>query len=264
MLMLDNALARARDALTDQLRREGFVEQARAASRLFAGDFSEAETVGHQFGDSVLGIGVMHDILGEVVSLRGETWRVPVTGVPTPVAATDGVAFAVAAHGGRRHRLRVLPGSDLKATQLAVDDYLFRHHHDSEQVVCAIEMRGQFSDVVLRTVAPPRYEGETLGEIIDDEARFVFPSWTGTMVGFRFPDSSEGEVIPGLHLHGIADNRQSGGHLRSMIAEKVTTHLWIDELHPIRDRGTGEVVTDAGPIDFDRYEGPVGNLDNSD
>lgn len=206
----------------------------------------------------------MHDILGEVVSLRGATWRVPVTGVPTPVAATDGVAFAVAAHGGRRHRISVPPGADLKGTRLAVDDYLFRHHHDSEHVVCAIEMHGHFSDVVLRTVAPPRYEGETLGEIIDDEARFVFPAWTGTMVGFRFPESSEGEVIPGLHLHGIGDDRQSGGHLRSMIVEKVTTHLWIDELHTIRDRGTGEAVTDAGPIDFDRYEGPVGNSDNSD
>ena len=92
----------------------------------------------------------------------------------------------------------------------------------------------RFTDVVLRTVAPPQHDGETLGEIIDDEVRFAFSTWTGTMVGFRFPDSSKGETIPGLHLHGIADDRRSGGHLRSMVVDNVTTHLWIDELHPVR------------------------------
>ena len=91
------------------------------------------------------------------------------------------------------------------------------------QVVCAIEMHGRlpmsFSGQLLRH----SIDGETLGEIIDDEVRFAFPTWTGTMVGFRFPDSSKGETIPGLHLHGIADDRQSGGHLRSMIVDNVTT-----------------------------------------
>jgi hypothetical protein len=33
--------------------------------------------------------------------------------------------------------------------------------------------------VILRTVAPPRYEGDTLGEIIDDEVRFRFDSRAG-------------------------------------------------------------------------------------
>jgi len=255
----DQALKQARDALHERLHRDGLVEQARSASRLFAGDFSEATTVGHHFAGSLLGLGVMHEILGEVVSLRGETWRVPVTGVPVPVDADDGVAFAIAAHGGRRHRMRVPSGTSLESTQHVVDDYLARVHRDAQQVVCAIEMHGRFTDVVLRTVAPPQHDGETLGEIIDDEVRFSFSTWTGTMVGFRFPDSSKGETIPGLHLHGIADDRRSGGHLRSMIVDNVTTHLWIDELHPVRNGGPDGDTEHANSIDFGRYEGPTTN-----
>ena len=190
----------------------------------------------------------MHEILGEVVSLRGETWRVPMTGVPVPVDADDGVAFAIAAHGGRRHRMRVPSGTSLESTQHVVDDYLARVHRDAQQVVCAIEMHGRFTDVVLRTVAPPQHDGETLGEIIDDEVRFSFSTWTGTMVGFRFPDSSKGETIPGLHLHGIADDRRSGGHLRSMIVDNVTTHLWIDELHPVRTVAPTAIPSTPTPL----------------
>ncbi|MBC48988.1 MAG: hypothetical protein CMF24_04605 [Ilumatobacter sp.] len=261
--MHDPALKRAQNALQKRFRSDGAVEQARSAGRLFAGDFSQAATVGHHFGNSLLGLGVMHDILGEVVSLHGETWRVPMTGVPIPVDAEDGVAFAIAAHGGRRHRMRVPSGTKLESTQHVIDDYLARHHRDTHQVVCAIEMHGQFTDVVLRTVAPPQHHGETLGEIIDDEIRFAFPTWTGTMVGFRFPDTSKSETIPGLHLHGIADDRQSGGHLRSMVVDNVTTYLWIDELHPVHDDGPDGDIDHADPVDFDRYEGPINDLSDS-
>jgi len=159
--------------------------------------------------------------------------------------------------------MRVPFGTKLESTQYVIDDYLARHHRDVGQVVCAIEMHGRFTDVVLRTVAPPQHDGETLGEIIDDEVRFAFPTWTGTIVGFRFPDSSEGETIPGLHLHGIADDRQSGGHLRSMIVDNVTTYLWIDELHPVHDDDPDGDIDHAGPVDFDRYEGPIDNPSDS-
>lgn len=58
-------------------------------------------------------------------------------------------------------------------------DHLARHHIDHGQVVCALLAEGTFRDVILRTVAPPRYEGDTLGEIIDDEVRFRFDSRAG-------------------------------------------------------------------------------------
>jgi len=98
----------------------------------------------------------------------------------------------------------------------ALDSYLMTTHVDHEEVVCAIKIEATFTDVVLRTVGHPQYEGETLGDIIDDETRFTFDSWTGTLVGFRYPDATTGETIPGLHLHAISDDRTSGGHVRNV------------------------------------------------
>lgn len=233
--------------------RHGKVEQAGTASQLFAGHFEGITTVDQEFGSSRLGIGVMHDLDGEVVSIKGLTWAIPSSGTPRVVAPSDTIAFGISAHGGSRHRLTIEPGADLDGIQQAIDNTLAELHEDHEQIVCAVSIEGSFRDVLLRTVHHPDYEGESLGEIIDDEIRFGFDSWRGSVVGFRYPDRSTGQTIPGLHLHGLATDLLSGGHVRNITADNVVAELWIDDLHI-----TGE--DDAAPgdeVDFEKYEGPV-------
>ncbi|MGA1345025.1 MAG: acetolactate decarboxylase [Ilumatobacteraceae bacterium] len=255
--MHDSALRHAREVFHRRLGRHGTVDQVRAAGQLFAGDYSSASTVGNEFGDSLLGLGVMEDLAGEVVSLGGRTWRVPPDGIPVPVDDAESVAFGIAAHGGRRHRVRVPKGVPVDGLLDVIDTYLERHHVDHEQVVCALRVRGTFSDVVLRTVCPPTFAGESLGQIIDDEVRFRFASWSGALVGFRFPDTTDGETIPGLHLHGISDDRDSGGHLRNMVSDEVVMDIWIDELHAVTDSGRAATAASTTHVDFARFEGPV-------
>ena len=101
----------------------------------------------------------------------------------------------------------------------------------------------------------PEYEGETLEEVIEAEARFAFEQWSGTLVGFRYPDASTGATIPGLHLHAISADRTSGGHLRSAtLSQPVVAALWIDQLH-LRLENPGS--RSAETIDFDALEGPI-------
>lgn len=255
--MHDAVLARLRESLhRHHASSEGEVDQARSAGRLFAGDFSASTTAGDEFGRSRLGLGVMHDLDGEVVSVRGVVWRVPVDGVPVEVAPDEGIAFGVSAHGGRQHPLDIPAGLDVDGLLAAIDAYLERTHIDHEQVVCAVEIVGEFTDVVVRTVAPPTREHESLGEIIDHETRFSFPTWHGTIVGFRFPDGTSGQTIPGLHLHAIADDASSGGHVRNATTAHVSASIWVDELHPIHDV-VGAQEDDDVTVDFHRYEGQV-------
>ncbi len=263
--MHDSVLSHLRNTLHERLTRHGEhgehgehgdVDQARGAGRLFAGDYSASATVGEEFGDSRLGVGVMHDLDGEVISLHGTTWRVPVDGTPREVAPDEGVAFGVAAHGGREHEFVIPDGADVEGILAAIDAYLERTHVDHEEVVCAVEIDGDFSSVVLRTVAPPTHDHETLGEIIDDETRFTFEHWSGTLVGFRFPDVTDGQTIPGLHLHAISHDTTTGGHLRNAITVRTTARIWVDELHPIHDVAGTQPDGDSS-MDFSRYEGPV-------
>lgn len=255
--MHDAVLARLRRVLHDQRAAHGEVDQTRTAGQLFNGDFSASTTAGQEFGDSRLGLGVMHDLEGEVVSVRGRTWRVPVEGTPIEVDAEEGIAFGVAAHGGCEHAFDLPPGRDTDGMLEAIDAYLRKTHVDHEHVVCAVEIEGEFTDVTLRTVAPPTHDHETLGEIIDDETRFHFPAWSGTLVGFRFPDHSSGDTIPGLHLHGLSADHMSGGHVRTATTARVTARIWVDELVPIVGRQPSDDITTVidTAIDFARYEG---------
>lgn len=249
--MHDAALDRIRHVLHHRHAALGAVDQTRTAGRLFSGDFSASATAGQEFGGSRLGLGVMHDLEGEVVSLNGRTWRIPINGTPVVVADEEGIAFGVAAHGGREHAVDIPPDLDTDGILAAIDAFLRHGHVDHELVVCAVELEGDFVDVTLRTVAPPTHGHETLGEIIDDETRFRFPVWRGTLVGFRFPDHTDGDTIPGLHLHGLSEDRSSGGHVRTATTARVTARIWVDELVPI----VGTQSQDDTTIDFARYEG---------
>jgi len=251
--MFDHVLAALKKSRLGSLE-HGQVRQSGSAGSLFAGDFAGVLSVDAEFSGSRLGIGVMDNLEGEGVSLKGTTWAVPSDGKPREVAGSDKVAFGIAAHGGIRHSLRIPAGSDIAGISAALDNTLSRHHIDHEDVVCAVEIVGSFEDVVLRTIHRPDYEGEPLGEIIDDEIRFSFAEWKGTLVGFRYPDATEGMTIPGLHLHGISEDQNSGGHVRNLVTRDVTANVWLDDLVLEAETGGSEK---AVAIDFERYEGPV-------
>ena len=253
--MLDDVLRRLRATRLGKIG-HGKVDQTRTASALFGGNFSDTATVKHEFGHSILGLGVMDNLEGEIVSLDGETWRIPKDGTPLPVGGGETIAFGIAATGGLAHYLPLTPGLDMAGIVAALDSYLMTTHVDHEEVVCAIKVEATFTDVVLRTVGRPEYEGESLGDIIDDETRFAFDTWSGTLVGFRYPDATTGETIPGLHLHAISDDRTSGGHVRNItLSTRAVAALWIDEFHLTRD--TSDATGPAAPVDFEALEGPV-------
>jgi len=177
----------------------------------------------------------MQDLNGEVVSVKGTTWRVPVNGVPIEVSPSEGIAFGIAAHGGREHQIEIPIGSDMTGILSAIDTYLGEHHVDHEDVVCAIEIAGSFTDVLLRTEAPATFPNETLSEVLEHETRFEFEQWRGTLVGFRFPDENDGQTIPGLHFHAISFDHNSGGHVHKVVTADVVATLWVDELHPVHE-----------------------------
>lgn len=212
----------------------GVVDQSRGAGALFKGDFSASATAGAEFGGSRLGLGVMQDLNGEVVSVNGKTWRIPVSGIPIEVNPWEGIAFGIAAHGGRAHQIEIPAGSSMTEILSVVDAYLARHHVDHETVVCAIEIVGSFTGVLLRTEAPATALNETLTEVLEHETRFEFAEWRGTLVGFRFPDENDGESIPGLHFHAISSDSTSGGHVHEVVTADVVATLWVDELHPVQ------------------------------
>lgn len=229
----------------------GHVHQNTSAARLFSGAFGEVSRVDTEFSASDSGLGVLANLAGEVVSLDGHSYAIPLTGVPRLLEHNEGLAFAISARGGTQYHIE-LSETQLNSAilQQHIDALIDFHHEDAEKIVATIRLHTTFSRVLLRTVAPPQSHSDNLETVIAHEQRFELHNWTGTLVGFRFPDNHsahadpsveavDGKIIAGLHLHGISDNLDSGGHLHEFDIVDVSIHpvdilVTLDELESIR------------------------------
>jgi acetolactate decarboxylase len=216
--VLDPALAAAA---------RGHVVQYETLADLGAGHYSAATSVGEAFGSCVVGLGVAEDADGELVALDGSAWRIPADGVARTAEPHLGVAFAVAACGGRP--VSVPFGGTLAEATAAVDAVLSGEAAEGA-VVAAVRIDGAFGDVLLRS--EPRQEPPypPLADVLAHEVRFAFPEWRGTLAGFRFPEDAGGLTVPGLHLHGISQDRATGGHCHAALVWTGVLTVWVDDV----------------------------------
>jgi acetolactate decarboxylase len=210
----------------------GHIRQVETVHDLFSGRYESVTTVGETFTNAVLGIGVAEGVDGEIIHANGTTWRVPADGVPHRAPAELGMPFAVAAYGGTPVTRDVPQGSSMADVTALVDEVLTAEalHHD--YLVAAVELVGDFAHVLLRSEhgqKPPYQPLGTEGSVTG-EVRFHFDAWSGTLVGFRFPDVADDIVIPGLHLHGIARDHTSGGHCHEMTVTRARLRVWVDDV----------------------------------
>lgn len=209
----------------------GHIRQMETVHDLFAGRYAAVCTVGETFDGAVIGLGVAEAVDGEIIHVNGTTWQIPADGVPRMAPPDLGMPFAVASYGGTPITRSAPQGATMADITAIVDDVLTAEalHHD--YLVAAVSVVGEFSHVLLRSehAQQPPYqplgtEGKVTGEV-----RFDLAPWSGTLAGFRFPDVADDVVIPGLHLHGIADDHTSGGHCHSLTVHAARVTIWVDD-----------------------------------
>lgn len=207
----------------------GHVHQVETLADLQAGHFDAVTTVAVAFDGCRVGLGVAEAADGEIVALDGEVWRVPADGIPVVAPPSLGLPFAVAATGGSSISAPLGSGVTLESITHTIDGIHAMLGADSAAVV-ALRIDGTFTDVLLRS--EPRQEPpyQLLSHVLEHEVRFPFDAWTGTLLGFRFSDTSDGIAIPGLHMHAISTDRSSGGHCHRAIIAEATLTAWIDDV----------------------------------
>lgn len=220
----------------------GHIRQTEALSDMFAGHFEAATTVGEAFeavlregvpnkgSRGALGVGVAEAADGEIVAFDGNVWRIPADGRPVPAEATLGLPFVVVAEGGEPVRQALGAGLGFIEITAHIDALLRELDKHQEHLVAAVRIDGVFRDVLLRSEPRQTPPYPTLIEVLEHETSFAFDHWRGTLVGFRFPDVNDGIVIPGLHLHGISEDRASGGHCHHGTVIEATLSVWVDDV----------------------------------
>lgn len=188
----------------------------------YEGDLTVGELLAH--GD--LGLGTVDHLDGELVVLDGEAHVVRGDGSVEAVAPETGTPFAAVCRFrpgaaeplGPLHHL----GAVLDAVDAAVGD----------APLVAVRLDGRFTRARVRSVARQEPPYPPLREVTAHQREWDLAEVEGTVVGFRFPDASQGLEVPGWHLHLLTADRRAGGHVIDLaVLRGELRHAEAGELH---------------------------------
>ena len=92
----------------------------------------------------------------------------------------------------------------------------------SQNMIYAVKIHGTFPAMKVRAIPRQQQPYPTLTDAALSQSVYSYRDATGTIVGFYTPVLFEGLNVPGYHLHFIADDRKTGGHILDMTVEAGT------------------------------------------
>jgi acetolactate decarboxylase len=182
--------------------------QASTIGALLEGAYEGDVTFGELAEHGDLGLGTLNSLDGEMIAVDGHFYRADIQGAVSEVGPEVRTPFAVLTWFTPTHDLQVESPASHAELLAALDE-----HVPDGTPACAVRIDGSFELVHARSVPrqKPPYRG--LAEVVAEQQVFDLAEVEGTMVGFRFPDYSEGIEVSGYHLHFITTDRTRGGHV---------------------------------------------------
>jgi acetolactate decarboxylase len=211
---------------------------------LIDGRFDGDATIGEVLAHGDLGLGTVQHLGGELIVLDGAAFLVDADGRVHEVTPATRTPFAVVCRFAPHRPTELTGPMPLAEVQRALDALA---PHPS---VLAVRVDGTFTGLRLRSVRAQRPPYPPLAEVTAHQTEWDLDRATGTLLGFRFPDTVAGLEAPGYHLHFLADDRAHGGHvLDGTLEHGVATVDGGDDLHvelpPGVDLGTPGVTDRA-------------------
>ncbi len=182
----------------------------------YDGDVSFAELAEH--GD--LGLGTLNGLDGEMIALDGRFHRADVDGFVDEVAAGAQTPFAVVVTFDPTIEFELV--SPLTQQELLAE---LDRRVPADAVALALRADGAFDFVKARSVPRQEPPYRPLAEVIGEQHVFELSDVGGTLVGFRFPDYSQGIEATGYHLHFISTDRTRGGHVLDFRARSASVQV---------------------------------------
>jgi acetolactate decarboxylase len=167
----------------------------------YEGDLSVGELLAH--GD--LGLGTIDGLDGELIVVHGQAFVARADGSVAPVADDVRTPFAVVTP--------FAPGTPRPVKGLAHDALLATLDSLSTRPVHAVRAHGHFSRLRVRSVPRQYPPYPPLDAVTAQQVEWEIGPVDAVLVGFRFPSLATGLEVPGWHLHALADDRRSGGHV---------------------------------------------------
>ena len=201
---------------------------------LIDGRFDGDTTIGELLAHGDLGLGTVQHLGGELVVVDGAAFVVDADGRVHAVPPATRTPFAVVCRFAPTEHTALTGPMALAEVQRALDK-LAPH-----TAVVAVRVDGTFTHLRLRSVREQQPPYPPLAEVTAHQTEWDLDHATGTLLGFRFPDTVAGLEAPGYHLHFLADDRRHGGHVLDGVLVSGTAAVdGGDELHVELPPGVG-------------------------
>ena len=192
----------------------GALFQASTIAALLEGRFDGDMTFGELARQGDTGLGTVNGLDGEMIALDGRFFRADHRGRTNEIPPTEKTPFAVLVEFDPDIEVEVSGPADFESLRSQLDAAV-----GDRGPVLALRIDGHFKRVEARSVPRQEKPYRPLVEVVAGQSVFEFSSCEGTLVGFRFPDWSEGIEVAGYHLHFIDADRRRGGHVLDLEIE---------------------------------------------
>lgn len=177
------------------------------------------------YGD--FGIGTYEGLDGEMIFLNGTFYKVRADGKVYRPGLSERTPFASVTKFVADQRGSIDKPTDMKAMEARLDALVPQQNR-----FCAFAVHGKFSNVRTRSVPSQKKPYPPLQEVTKTQPVFAITNVTGTVMGFRCPPFVKGVNVPGYHMHFLADDLSSGGHvlefeMTSGTLEADTVNEWL-------------------------------------
>jgi acetolactate decarboxylase len=188
--------------------------QVSTLNAIVEGVFDGTMTMGELRRHGDFGIGTFNALDGELVAVDGEFFQLRSDGSARVADDDLRTPFAVV------QNFRPETTADLvEPVTLGEIGELVHSLAASDNYFYAVRIDGLFSCLTLRAVPRQVMPYPTLVEATAHQSVFDLKQVEGSIVGFRFPDFSQGINMAGLHLHFISLDRHRGGHVLDLVVE---------------------------------------------
>lgn len=181
--------------------------QAGTLEALMAGGYEGDATLAELLRIGTQGIGTVQSLDGELIVVDGRAFAIRHDGRVDELALTIRTPFAVVTRFAPTIDVEISTELNLSELRDAIDE------RTPDAPIVAIRIDGTMRDLRLRSVARQEPPYRPLSDVVSDQSEWSVPSASGTLVGFRFPDSTAGVEVPGHHLHFLSDDHTIGGHV---------------------------------------------------
>jgi acetolactate decarboxylase len=166
------------------------------------------------------GLGAFGDLDGEMVALNGKIFQIAADGKPRPREASAPLAYAQMVRFRPSAKLDLPPGTSFETISSVVNTQM-----PVGNSTYAVRIVGSFP--MLRARAPRKQlvPYPVFCEATKTQVTFSLDEREGTMAGFIGPPYIGAMDSAGYHLHFLAKDEKSGGHVLSFQTNHATIEL---------------------------------------